>query len=104
MFTPAQVDAAIKAHGTIFFDGELNPVVPEPGQWFCEFDLIIPEEGDNFIRDESLVEYLGPCDSVVLDDSGKPVPYGDPKQRFRVLPEYAEEDRRPNGVILVRQS
>ena len=104
MLNPAQVEAAVKQHGTIFFDANLNPVAPQEGQWFCEYHLEIPEEGDDYIIDGSLVEYLGPCDSYVLDSAGKPAPYGKPAERHRVRPECSESDRRPHGEILILQS
>lgn len=101
--TPAQAAAAVALHGTVFFDNDLNPVVPQAGQWFCEIELVIPEEGDDYLRDDALVEYLGPCESVVLDD-GQPAPYGNPLHRHRVAPEYSDGDRRVQGEILIRQS
>ena len=104
MFTPAQIDAATKAHGTLFFDADLNPVVPQEGQWFCEYHLEIPEEGDDYMTDGNLVEYLGPCDNYVINDAGEAAPYGKPAERHRVRPEYADDDRRPRGEILIRQS
>lgn len=104
-FSLEQVRAAVQQHGTIFFDANLNPVVPEPGQWFCEYNAVIPEEGEDHLRDESLVEYLGPDESVVwLDSANAFVPFGSPLYRYRVVPEYADGDRRVQGEILVRQS
>lgn len=32
------IETAAASAGTFFFDAQLNPVVPEVGQWFCEFD------------------------------------------------------------------
>ena len=47
---------AIETHGTIFFDIDLQPVVPQPGQWFCEFDdQYLPEDSET-LRDEAIVE------------------------------------------------
>jgi hypothetical protein len=97
MFTPAQVDAAIRAHGTIFFDSNLNPVEPQVGEWFCEYERVIPEEADAFIRDESLVEYCGAAEVGGWD--GSPV-----RTVHRVLPEYADCDRTTDCLFLVRQS
>ena len=96
---------AIETHGTIFFDIDLQPVVPQPGQWFCEFDdQYLPEDSET-LRDEAIVEYLGPCEAQVFSQEHAAfIPYGDPKRRHRVATEYSESDRRPNGVILVRQS
>jgi hypothetical protein len=105
MLNPAQVEAAIAKHGTVFFDADLNPVVPQVGQWFCEYVLVIPEKGDNYIQDDALVEYAGPDDSVVWDDSFHAfLPYGAPMLRHRVVPEYSDSDRRVQGGILIRQS
>lgn len=105
MFSPAQVQAAIAQHGTIFFDAELNPVTPQAGQWFCEYELIIPEEGDDYLSDQALVEYVGPDDTVVWCDKANAfVPYGDPIRRHRVAPEHSDGDRRVLGEILVRQA
>lgn len=104
-YTTEQLDSAVQQHGTIFFDAGLAPVVPQAGQWFCEYDVVIPEEGDNFVRDEALVEYIGPCDAHAwCDKAGAFVPYGNPIHRHRVAPEYSDGDRRPQGVVLIRQS
>lgn len=80
--TAEKIDAAVAAHKTVFFDADLNPVVPAEGQWFCEFDIILDFEGDAQVRDQALVEYLG---------------------EGRVASEVEEYDRAPNGDILILQ-
>ena len=57
-YSPEQVRSAIAAHGTVFFDSNLNPITPEPGSWFCEFDIIDTYEGNEIVRDEELVHPL----------------------------------------------
>lgn len=96
-FTPSQVDAAIKFHGTIFFDRNLNPVLPQVGQWFCEYEQVTPEEGEPFIRDEALVEYCGPSEAGGW--SGSPV-----RVVHRVQPDGSDCDRNTDALFLVRQS
>lgn len=84
---------AASRHGTVFFDADLNPVVPQEGQWFCEFD-----EHDGRLRDEALVEYLGVVAKAVLVN-GK----FEECPAHSVIPEYAESDREPRGIVLIRQ-
>lgn len=89
----------IHARGTIFFDRDLQPIVPQPGQWFAEFD------GDHEgLYGEAIVEYIGPCDAVVWDDQQQAfVHYGAPMTRHLVCEEGGTA-RRPKGLILIRQS
>lgn len=98
-FTPAQVAAAVKAHGTKFFTveaGELVPVEPKAGEWFCEFDEVIPEdERPAFIRDEALVEYVELAELQFTD--------GEKIRRHMVAPEHADDCREARGVMLIRQ-
>lgn len=77
----ARAEAAAKQHNTVFFNSDLQPVVPTEGQWFCEFDY--RDEMSDELRDEALVEYIGDG---------------------RVMPEGDEDDRSPRGVILVLQA
>lgn len=86
--------AAASKHKTVFFDAELNPVMPQEGQWFCEFD-----EYDGQLRDEALVEYLGISTKAVLVN-GTLEEY----QTHAVITEHAESDREPSGIVLIRQS
>lgn len=95
-FTPAQVNAAIKAHGTIFFDADLNPVVPQERQWFCEYEHVIPETDDPaFMRDEALVEFVETAEYRFSD--------GTPCVRHMVYDEQADECRLARGCVLIRQ-
>jgi hypothetical protein len=75
--TPERIDAATRVHNTVFFDKDLNPVQPQEGQWFCEFEVVIPEEGDNFVRDQSLVEYVGGGEVAAEDDEFSREPHFD---------------------------
>lgn len=75
---------AISEHRTQFFDAELRPIVPQIGQWFCEFENLDDDTDD--LSAEALVEYRG------ASQSG-----------HRVLPEYADCDREQRGLILVLQ-
>jgi len=97
-YTHEQVKAAIKQHSTMFFDGNLQPVVPQEKQWFCEFHICEGRDGFE-VRDEAIVEYLGTSNACYF--VGKElVNYVD----HRVASEYDEADRRPHGDILVLQS
>jgi hypothetical protein len=40
MLETAVASAAVARADTIFFNAQLNPVVPEVGQWFCEYDAL----------------------------------------------------------------
>ena len=104
MINRKQAEAAVQTHGTIFFDSNMNPVTPVMGMWFCEFDDEYSHDPDQ-LRDESLVEYLGECESKVCDNqAGEFVAYGAPMFRHRVMPENADSDRRPCGVVLIKQN
>jgi hypothetical protein len=105
MIETAVARAAVASARTVFFDGQLNPVAPEVGQWFCEFDDEFDDGEYGTLRDGDLVEYLGPDDSATWNDEAKEfLPYGDPMLRHLVCTEYGDEPRRPRGLILVRQS
>jgi hypothetical protein len=97
-YTTQQVDAAIKTHGTIWFDHNLSPVVPVPGQWFCEFEQVTPEyDAPPFIQDGRLVEYLGEVDLWI--NSGEMI------RRHEVADDWdGEEARRTDCLFLVLQS
>lgn len=81
--TAERIDAATKQHSGAFFDKDLNPIEPKEGQWFCEFDVILTFEGEEEVRDQALVEYVG---------------------EGRVQSEYDEYDREPHGDILILQN
>jgi len=96
--TYERIRAATEQHGTVFFDADLNPVQPEPGQWFCEFDCDVDYEGEWFVRDEAFVRYEGLDDRHTLDgDKWVTV------QKPVVWPEGADECREPAGYILIAQ-
>jgi hypothetical protein len=50
MITIDQLQDAVLQHGTIYFDANLNPVVPQMGKWFVELTLDVEDgrvvEGD----------------------------------------------------------
>lgn len=96
---------AVERHRTLFFDASLNPVTPQPGQWFCEYDDDFDLGESNFCRDEALVEYVGPDESVCWSNEVNDfVPHGDPINRHLVSVDGGEDTRRPRGRILIRQS
>ena len=61
MITYEAARAALAANTTVFFDADLNPVAPEVGQWFCEFDINDDPEVDS-LRDEALV----PANKIIV--------------------------------------
>lgn len=96
-FTLVQAREAVARHGTVFFDGDLNPVTPEPGDWFCEFE--VDYAPDREVRDGDLVRYEGKGERSTLDgDTWVTV------MRDMVWPEGADECREPGGLVLIRQS
>ena len=97
-FQPEQVRAAIARSGTIFFDAELNPVQPKAGQWFCEFDIIDTYEGNEIVRDEALVEYLGEEDQHTFGPDSELLT----SRVHQVAPEDSDA-RQPNGWVLILQ-
>lgn len=105
MFNTNAVVKAVEKHGTVFFDMNLNPVVPDVGQWFCEYDDEWDLGESNFVRDGAIVEYLGPDDHVAWNSEAQEfTPYGDPMLRHLVATEYSDEPRRPQGRILILQA
>lgn len=100
--TPQTAEAAARQHGTVFFTVDLQPVKPEPGKWFCELELVIPEEGDNYLMEGSLVEYVGPDESVAWDGTGFAA-WGSPMLRHLVATGGGDA-RRPHGEILILQA
>jgi hypothetical protein len=67
--TVPRAEAAIKQHGTIFFNCALQPVEPKAGQWFCEF--FIAEAFDGYeLRDEAIVEYVGQDEAHTFNADG----------------------------------
>ena len=83
-FSAQQAREAVARHSTLFFDSALQPVVPIVGQWFCEFDVYDTADGQEFARDEALVEFLG---------GHHVAPEGD-----------YDDERRPSGLLLVLQA
>lgn len=77
------VRAAISLHETVFLSADLEPIEPRKGQWFCEFDVDFAEEGNEILRDQALVEYIG---------------------QGEVYDEQCDEFRRPRGFVLILQS
>jgi hypothetical protein len=99
--TPENIRAACADHETIFFDGDLNPVLPKPGQWFCEFDLVLTEEGNEIVRDEALVEYQGLEDQTTFNSF---LERWTTSKVDVVWDEQSDRVRQPNGWILIRQN
>lgn len=95
MYNAMQAFDAVMRHDSIFFDEDLNPVIPQPGEYFVEYD---EEEFADNLLDRAMVQYVGP-DSVPFALSG----FGPPKrQHHLVLPECEFAPRSPQGVLLVR--
>jgi hypothetical protein len=70
--------------------------LPQPGQWFCEFEQYTPEdERPAFIRDEALVEYV---DHAEFWCGGETI------HRHMVIADGADECRQTHALFLVRQS
>ena len=105
MFNTLQALDAVMRADTRFFDAQLNPVVPQPGQWFVEYDDEYDEGQSGVLRDEAMVEYVGPDDSAAWCSEAKRfVPWGKSRDQHIVAPEHSDGVRRPRGVILVRQA
>ena len=96
ILTPDNIRAAVVRHETIFFDADLQPIVPQPGQWFCEYDIDFSWEGNEILREGSLVEFV--ATGVVR--------YSDGEQLIRhwVATEYSDDCREPRGEALIRQA
>lgn len=90
--------AAVAKHGTVFFDAELNPVIPQVGEYFCEFDAAFSAEDDLYLRAELLVQYVGHTTRLVV--GGAEVTE---QPSHLVVEDGNERDREPYGIILVRQ-
>lgn len=96
ILTPDNIRAAVVRHETIFFDADLQPIVPQPGQWFCEYDIELAEEGNEILRDGAIVEFV---ETEVAS-------YSDGEQIVRhwVTNEYSDDWREPRGWALIRQA
>lgn len=98
--TPEKFKAMAEA-GNVFYTFDGEPVKPEPGQWFCEFELIEPEDEEYppFVRDEALVRFECFDEFVVFGDAG-------PKTFTEALvwDETADECRNPRTPVLILQS
>lgn len=95
----AQIIAA-EATKAIFFNVNLEPVVPLVGDWFCEMDWDTDFEGDDFVREGSLVEYLGEDESHTFAPDGSLVT----RKCHRVMEDDADSDREPRTLCLIRQN
>lgn len=96
MYNAMQAFDAVMRHDSIFFDEDLNPVIPQPGEYFVEYE---EEEFTDNLLDRAMVQYVGP-DNVPLGAlSGFAPPR---RQRHLVLPEYQSSPRSPKGVLLIR--
>ena len=90
MITPESLKAAVQQHGSMFFDADLKPVQPVPGQWFCEAYI----EQDQ-VQYDALVEYVGRSE-VWLG-------LGNTELRHEVAEEGSDEARSPRGDALILQ-
>ena len=96
ILTPENIRAAVVRHETIFFDADLQPIRPQPGQWFCEYDIELAEDGDEILRDGALVEFV---DTELARYSD-----GQALIRHWVTTEYSDNWREPRGEALIRQA
>ena len=96
ILTPDNIRAAVVRHETSCFDAELQPIVPQPGQWFCEYDIDLAEEGNEILRDGALVEFV---ETEVARYSD-----GQALIRHWVTTEYSDNWREPRGEALIRQA
>lgn len=96
--TPATIAAALAANpGHVFFDGDLQPVPPTEGRWYCEFH--VEEDDPDFpVRDGALVEYLG--SGPVFDLDGGAIVT---RQQHMVAEEGEDGGRAPWGDVLILQ-
>lgn len=89
----------LAATGKIFFNAAGEPVQPVVGQWFCEFELTIPEDSEfpEYVQDEALVRFEG-YDNLT----------GGTGDVLRVAPmfwdESADEYREPRTQVLILQA
>lgn len=79
MITWNQACAAVAKHKTIYFNSNLEPVIPTHGQWFVELDYY----GQQNLSEGGLVEYVG--EGWIIYEGG-------------------DELRRPHGVVLICQN
>lgn len=96
--TLENAQAAVAKHGTVFFDTDLNPVIPQVGEYFCEFDAAFGAEDDLYLRAELLVRYVGVTTRLIAGTAGVTE-----KPSHLVVEDGNERDREPYGIILVRQ-
>lgn len=89
MYNAMQAFDAVMRHDSIFFDEDLNPVIPQPGEYFVEHD---EEEFTDHLTDRAMVCYVGPDARL-----GPPA-----RQRHLVRPEFKSSPRSPKGVLLIR--
>ena len=96
ILTPDNIRAAVVRHETIFLDAELQPIVPQPGQWFCEYDILFADEGNEILSEGALVEFVETEVARYTD--------GEQLVRHWVTTEYSDECREPIGEALIRQA
>ena len=96
--TIAAINAAVAAHGGPFFDCDLRPVVPVVGQWFCEYSQDCDYEGRDRVRDEALVEYLGPDEQHTFGPNGLET------RTVHIVAEDGGDCRQPREQCLILQS
>lgn len=89
---------ALQATGKVFFAFDGTPVDPVPGQWFCEFELYVPEDDEfpEYVQDESLVRFEEFQEIVYAD--------GNPLLCALVYDEVADDCRAPRTSVLILQS
>lgn len=85
--TPDTLLAAVARHETIFLNADLEPVVPQAGQWFVELSIELADEGNEIVYEGELVEFVETTDvlvgngivrcSFVSSGDGSRRPFGD---------------------------
>jgi hypothetical protein len=88
--TCESLKAAVKQHGNVFLDVNLQPVQPTAGQWFVEAYI---EQGR--VQYDALVEYIGQSEAWLGPNSAE--------LRHEVAEDGSDDTRSPRGDALILQ-
>jgi len=70
------IDNLLAKHGTRFFDKDLNPIEPQKGMWFAEFEAEFFQPDDEEVLAGELVCYVGDGRVMGENDDDERRPYG----------------------------